>query len=370
MVRDHSLDSIESAIGKVGIKSCLGKWNLIGPCSPLPRGRSCRRLRFLDPQCELADPLAEGGFEGVSMIPALVEVADPMDPGDLEGFPLAAEEPAEGAVLVGLAPAGGGLLVIGKVVAVSKASGGIAMGDLERTGGPGSRVRFEFHGGRGEDPGTSPALLQGGGIRRQQIGTPFLAGKDKRFADGLESPGETIETALAEEEVAVREPDPVGARFEGGEVASDGPPEELLAGKATPVPGHCREVLFPEKVEQVPGFIIPRGMKDGHGDIQTLGRVRHEGAELVDEKVGVLPAVADDFQMEAALPGRKRPGRRQTGNDPAGGNPALGRPAECAALEVGLHAGRTWQRNGRKIFRQQEVGESCISVSSVQAGSH
>ena len=225
-------------------------------------------LGFLDLRGKLSDPLAEGGLPGVPMISALVEVADPMDCGDIEGLTLAAEEPAEGPVLVGLAPVGGGLLVVGKVVAVSETAGGLAMGDLEGARGPGRVVRFEVHRGRGKNLGAVPPLLEGGSLWREKVGTPFDARKDKRFTGGLEGMGKAIETALAEEEIAVREPDPVGARFAGGEVASDGPAKEMFAGKGPPVPGDGREVLLSEEGEQRPCLLVLPGIKDGHRDIQ------------------------------------------------------------------------------------------------------
>ena len=137
----------------------------------------------------------------------------------------------------------------------------------------------------------------------------------------LQSLTQLVEAVLPKHEVTVREPDPVGARLARSDVAADRSTEEPLTRERSPIPGDPWYIDATEILKQLDRLRVLLAVEDGHRDLELRGSVMNQGAQLVDEEVRVLPAVADDLERQApslrsalfeARKGRQEPARRDS----------------------------------------------------------
>jgi hypothetical protein len=206
-----------------------------------------------------------------------------------------AEDPAEGRVLAALGERGFGALVARDVAAIPERARHVAVGDLQRAlglgGGGGGELQLA---GRLAQPRLGLA-----GERRviQQCCQIFLTGEHERVDPALQGATQRVEAALAEHQVAVGEPDPIGSRRQRGVVASDGAAEQVLLRQGPPLPAHVGEANSGRQLQQSRRAAILAAEVHRHGRVHLARRMQDQRTQLVLEQVRVVPAVADDLKV-------------------------------------------------------------------------
>ncbi len=231
---------------------------------------------------------------------------------------------------MGLQPHRRGFLVDRQAVTVAAGPRHVAVHDLQRAGGPVALAYGEALLRDVQQLRMPHAGQQDGVVGRQQRRAALLARKHQRVAAPLHGPGQRVEAFVAEQQVAVREPHPVGAAGERRAVAADGAAEQLLARQGLPVPVHAGHFQALEIIQQGAGAFVFRAPEHRHGDLRVRRRERHQRAQLVHQQVGVVPAMADDLDVQAPAALRPRRGWRQVRLVPAGRNHAAGGETEIA----------------------------------------
>ena len=138
-------------------------------------------------------------------------MANSVDSRDIEAGSLSPKQPAESAVLMGLAPISGRPLIKFQAVAIAACPSHIAVGNLHGTGGTGKFMLGKLLIINIQQPETrAPPLGKDRIALGEQRGHPFDFRMNQYVFSALQAGGKFINTTVSKQHITIREPDPVG----------------------------------------------------------------------------------------------------------------------------------------------------------------
>ncbi|WP_165794834.1 hypothetical protein [Marinobacter fuscus] len=220
------------------------------------------------------------------------------------------------------------LLIQSDVSAITHDSTHITMSNLKRAGGFGNDSGGEGAGVNIEDLRPFGTRLQHGVILSQQISSMLLFRKQQGVLTPLKHLCQGIQTTITKHQITISKPHPVCRRGKRGTVSANASAKQLLLRDGLPVPGNAGRYLITEKGKKLLCLFVFRTVENRHGDIQLFWREQHQRAQLVNQKMRIVPAMADYFQFQVSGARSTRILWRQVRLEPPRRNPASGRKPE------------------------------------------